>query len=191
MTVTRLYWQPQPQLNAFLRELERIDDRPRGSTSKPTINPQPRIETIESDRVFQVRVELPGIDRETIEVNASDRILWIAGRRQRDRTQGRVLLNELNDGTFEREIAFPEAIANTQITADLADGILTIVLPKQSAVRPTTVKIDLSSEDAPTPHREVATPTTDRLDTPPKPESADSISAELTSSELTEDVWAA
>ncbi|MDY6936198.1 MAG: Hsp20/alpha crystallin family protein [Cyanobacteriota bacterium] len=194
MTVTRIYWQPQTQLNSLLQELERMSDRANAPISKHS---QPRIETIESKQDFRVRVELPGIDGANIEVNASDRNLWIVSHRQRDRDWGRPLFTELHYGTFERKISFPEAIVNTQITADFADGILTVVLPKQSAQRPKTVKIhvpiDRSPEETPTSNLDRSPDESalgiDRLQTERKSTHIPAPSEQT--EELTEDVWVA
>ena len=194
MPATRIYWQTQPQFNPFIRELEQLFDRAnipnlsQKSTSQPeVVKLRPRVEIIEHSQAYRVRVELPGVDRQNIEVSASDRTLKIVGRRHRDRPEDRPLVSELRYGIFERVLSLPEAIDNTEVSADLDNGILSVVLPKLAAKRPQSVKVRIGNAVSPTVTSEPSE--TEPTDVATSEEKApDEIPAQIPS-DFTEDVW--
>ena len=51
------------------------------------------------------------------------------------------LLHEIPGGTFRREIRLPAALEADKVEAKIADGILTLRLPKAETSRPKTIKV--------------------------------------------------
>lgn len=78
-----------------------------------------------------VRVELAGIDSESLRVFVDERHLFIAGRRsERARLRdGSFLQKEIADGEFVKKIHLPVAVQYGEVTATYADGMLTVALP--------------------------------------------------------------
>ena len=208
MPATRIYWQTQPQFNPFIRELEQLFDRAKIPNPSQKSTPQsgvvklrPRVELRENSQAYRVRVELPGVDRQNIEVSASDRTLKIVGRRHRDRPEDRPLVSEWRYGIFERVLSLPEAIDNTEVSADLDNGILSVILPKLSAQRPQSVKVRIGNAVSPTVTSEpLATEPTDvatseenteekTTDAATSEEKIPGETSERIPSDLTDDVW--
>jgi len=80
---------------------------------------------------FVLAVELPGLSRSQIDVHAEERRLVIRG----NRSTGLVPCEqyqrvERGHGPFQRTFVLPEPIDVERVSADLADGVLTIALPK-------------------------------------------------------------
>ena len=208
MPATRIYWQTQPQFNPFIRELEQLFDRAhipnpsqKSTSQSGAVKLRPRVELRENSQAYRVRVELPGVARQHIEVSASDRTLKIVGRRHRDRPEDRPLVSEWRYGIFERVLSLPEAIDRTEVSADLDNGILSIVLPKLSAKRPQSVKVRIGNAVSPTVTSEpLETEPTDVATSEENTEEKTSDAAtseekipvetpEQIPSDLTEDVW--
>jgi HSP20 family protein len=82
-------------------------------------------------RMLVVRVELAAADSESLRVFVDERHLFIAGRRAdsaRLRT-GSFLQKEIADGEFVKKIHLPVSVQYGDVTANYADGMLTIALP--------------------------------------------------------------
>jgi HSP20 family protein len=81
-----------------------------------------------------VVVELAGIDRGDVHVDATSRTLVVRGTRRRPRPGGQYHVMEIDYGPFERTLQFAEDIDLEAATATYRRGLLTIVLP--IAVKP-------------------------------------------------------
>jgi len=95
----------------------------------------PDVDVVETDDGVVVRVELAGVRGEDLRVTVDGRTLRISGVRsslERADVQ-RLHQMEIATGPFERRVHIPTAFNRDDVSANLADGFLTVVLPKRSA----------------------------------------------------------
>jgi HSP20 family protein len=94
----------------------------------------PPVDLYETAAEFVLTAELPGLSRDQIEIHAEDMRVTIRGARaaepDRDIPCEQYHRVERGHGRFSRAFALPERIAVDRITADLKDGILTVIVPK-------------------------------------------------------------
>ena len=77
-----------------------------------------------------VMVELPGVDPQSVRVIAGERLLVIAGERDRPQLPGRVYQQmEIEYGPFQRQVRLLEDVDPERAQAQLHHGVLTIELP--------------------------------------------------------------
>ena len=104
----------------------------------------PNAEILDSETGYTVRLELPGVDRDSIDIKATDRNLVITAERPATNTDDNnaPLLSEFRSGTWSRSFRFPHSLDREQLKASYRDGILEINAGK--AVEHTSVsgKID-------------------------------------------------
>ena len=102
---------------------------------------QPDADVFETDRDVVVRVEIAGVAREDVRVGVDGRILWINGTRKTPEPEDARKLHqmEIASGPFERHIEISIAFERGRVSAHLADGFLTVTLPKQL---PQPVKVE-------------------------------------------------
>ena len=103
----------------------------------------PALDVQEDKDNFRVRVELPGLKREDIEVSLDDGAVVISGERKTE-TVGEgteVHRQERYYGKFSRALTLPSAIAGNKVTAAYKDGILTVTLPKAEEAKPKTITV--------------------------------------------------
>jgi len=80
---------------------------------------------------YILTVELPGLTREEVSLDYQDNTVILRGKRPGQTCcPERYQQLERGQGNFSRAFRFGEAIAHDRITADLADGVLTVVIPK-------------------------------------------------------------
>lgn len=95
----------------------------------------------EADRVV-VHLDLPGVDPKSIDVSVENGTLSVGARsamRQPERTAW--LARECGRGEFRRTFNLGDALNADGITADYADGVLTITLPKAEDAKPRKVDV--------------------------------------------------
>jgi HSP20 family protein len=102
------------------------------------------MDVYETEQGYQVRVLLPGIKPEDMEVSVQQNSLTIKGQLPpavEPEQKVNWLLQEIGSGTFERSITFPTEIDADQITTSYEQGMLTIWVPFSHATRPKKISI--------------------------------------------------
>ena len=128
---------------SLLSEMDRLFER--GVTATPTW--APRIDAFDRETELVVRVELPGVKPEDVDITVEDRTLTISGKRQFEETveQGNYHRREIFTGEFKRTLVLPEGLAAEEITAKAENGLLSVILPRRPEVLPRKVKVDVAS----------------------------------------------
>ena len=92
----------------------------------------PPVDLCESEEFVTVRVELPGVKAENVEVSLTSEELRVRGRKRKGAPRGvtRHLCSERSFGQFARNIPLRWPVRRDDATAALKDGVLTIRLPK-------------------------------------------------------------
>ena len=102
-----------------------------------------RLDVIDRDKEFLVRGELPGVEKDDIDVTIAGDRLMIEAEREFEEVDEKdeFYRHELGYGKFMRTLMLPEEVDPKAIHAELKDGILTITLPKVRAAERHTVKV--------------------------------------------------
>jgi HSP20 family protein len=104
---------------------------------------QPLADVSENEAEYTVAIDLPGIDRSTLEISIDENRLSVKGTRPApESNQHRA---ECPRGNFLRSFSVPAAVDQKEIKADYKDGVLLVHLPKRPEKQPQRVKINISS----------------------------------------------
>lgn len=98
----------------------------------------PPLSVWESDEKIFIRVDLPGVGKEEIDISLKNNMVYINGlRRNLPQDAGFMpRMVETQFGHFARTVVLPAEIVNTEISSSVKDGVLEITLQKQGANRP-------------------------------------------------------
>ena len=103
----------------------------------------PSLDLSEADDSLQVRMDVPGVKPEQIEIEVTGNSLRISGERKEEREEKGKSYHriERRSGSFARVVSLPCAVKEDQIKAECHDGILTVTLPKTEKARTHKVKV--------------------------------------------------
>ena len=106
----------------------------------------PALDAHEDKNNFTVRVELPGLKREDIQVSLQDGVLTISGERAEEKVSDgtEVHRQERYYGKFSRALTLPTAVAADKVKAAYKDGILTVTLPKAEEAKPKQIDVSVN-----------------------------------------------
>jgi HSP20 family protein len=92
----------------------------------------PRLDVSESDQAVTIRVELPGIAPDEIEVDIADDVITVRGEKRLEREDDNETyrVRERVQGAFARSIQLPFPVNPEQVQASFENGVLSITLPK-------------------------------------------------------------
>jgi len=109
---------------------------------------RPPVDISYHDRVFTVRMDIPGIGPENISIEAMGNTLSITGTVPPPERPGPCRLMERPSGRFRRTLDFPGEVDVDRIEASLADGVLTVRVPVPSLERdPTRIEVKVRGAD--------------------------------------------
>lgn len=134
-----LAWPNVGRLANLQEELDRLFEAPLTGWA-------PALDVQEDKDKFTIRVELPGLKREDIDVSLQDDALVISGERQSEKVEEGVEIHrqERFYGKFQRALTLPEPVAADAVKADYKDGVLTVTLPKREEAKPKQIDIVLN-----------------------------------------------
>lgn len=117
-------------------DIDRLMSTALGQTQQETEAPttgeaRPALETVQRGNEFVIRLDLPGVDADTVDVDISEDAVTVRGERRIERENERdgVYISEVVYGSFERVIPLPPGAVVENATARLVNGVLEVVVP--------------------------------------------------------------
>ena len=103
----------------------------------------PKIDITENETGFEVRAEVPGIDKKDIDITLSEGLLTIKGEKKVENEEKNETYHrrESSYGSFSRSFQLSSEVENDGIEANYKDGVLRITLPKREAAAPKKIEV--------------------------------------------------
>ncbi len=115
--------------------------------SSSTFILNPSTDIVENDDVFEITVELPGIEEKDVSLSLKDNILTLKGEKKQEvkKKDKDYHMVERSYGSFERSFRLPLNVDQDNIRADFSHGVMTITAPKTDKIPPEHRKIEITS----------------------------------------------
>lgn len=141
MAVVR--WDPWGELAALQRDVGELFQRTGPETRRTAGGLVPPIDAFRTDEGLVVRVELPGMTGDDVEVSVDEGTLTISGERRLDDAVGedQWLRRERPIGSFQRSFSLPEGTDAAKIAAAFDNGLLELRIPHPPERRPHRVQV--------------------------------------------------
>jgi HSP20 family protein len=89
-----------------------------------------------------VRFDVPGVRSDAISLSLENHVLTVTATRHAEYGEGeKILVQERFDGTMTRRIRVPEWVDGERVSAEHADGVLTVVLPVAEQAKPRRIEV--------------------------------------------------
>ena len=103
----------------------------------------PRADVLEGDKEFQIRLDMPGVERSNLDINVEDQTLFIKGERKLETPDGFKSLRKELPGKqlFQRNFDLGQQVDAEHISARLEEGMLVLTLPKSEQALPRRIEV--------------------------------------------------
>ncbi len=103
----------------------------------------PAVDVRETEKGWEMEVDLPGLSERDIEVKLDNNLLTIASKKEEQTEQKRngYLLRERRNTTFRRSFVLPEEVDRQKIDAEFRNGVLKIAFVKTPAAQPKVIEV--------------------------------------------------
>ena len=119
------------------RELENKEE-----AMTPTRVFVPNADIYETNDALTVILEIPGVEKNNVDVRVEDDILRVTGQLDLSKYRGLLpLYTEYNIGNYSRNFRLSNKIDQNKIAAELKEGVLWLTLPKAEEAKPRTIEI--------------------------------------------------
>jgi HSP20 family protein len=129
------------EMNEMFRRFWPVPEEEAGEPTFPAWTPRADVE--ETEEALIVKLDVPGVNPEEVEIFVSEGRLILRGERKEEREEkGKVYhRTERFVGQFYREIALPEGADPEHIEATSAKGVLTVRVPKKPEAKPKKIPV--------------------------------------------------
>jgi len=123
-------------MNSVAQKEDRVDqvDQSNGVYAAPRVN------VVETKDEFVLEAEMPGVNKDGLEILLENEELTIVGRRSRA-DRGAAVYRESTGYDYRRVFAIDPSIDAERISANMDQGVLTLRLPKAEKVKPRKINI--------------------------------------------------
>jgi HSP20 family protein len=143
----------------FFHEMERLFDEffprrwwqhglgggvPGGRLASPFEGKVPSVDVIDRDHEFLVKAELPGVNKDDINITLTGSTITIEAKMEREETeeQENYCHREICHGTFVRTLELPAAVDENAAKASFKNGMLELTIPKVEQTKRKNVKVE-------------------------------------------------
>lgn len=104
----------------------------------------PPVDIFESNDEIHIKVDLPGINKNDIDISILGNRLFIKGEKKLEKKEEKKghLRAERFYGSFQRMIDIPQGVKESEVKGTYKDGVLEITLPKKDGLKPKQIKIE-------------------------------------------------
>ena len=146
------YWNPVREADLVRRQIDQIFDELADFSGALKTTWTPAINLIDQGNNFILKLQLPGVTANEIDVQVTRESVVVSGERKAEKPENdhSVVYSDFRYGPFRRVASLPEAVQNNQVEAEFDNGVLTLTLPKVEEVQNKVVKVNLAELNKPT-----------------------------------------
>jgi HSP20 family protein len=137
-------WSLMPRLQDEINRLFGSAQQTEGSSSA-TATWIPAVDIHEYADRFELYVDVPGVDPNSVELTLEDGVLTLSGERVPKSAKGEAepysRRTERSQGNFYRRFVLPDTVDSDKVNASGKDGVLTVTIPKKAKAMPRRIQI--------------------------------------------------
>jgi HSP20 family protein len=142
-------WEPTREVDSLQSEVNRLFDGFFGNGSPtPKRRWVPAMDLAETDDQLVLRADLPGLERDDVQIEIKDAVLTISGERRAEHEEKSEGYHRVERafGRFSRSLTLPQGIDADDVAADFDNGVLEVRIPKPEERKPHRVAIGAGAD---------------------------------------------
>jgi HSP20 family protein len=124
-----------------MKTTHQIESSKNVGRAKPAEFVTPEVNIFETPEGYLIEAEMPGVNKDGLEITIEGNEITILGRRTEELTTAEVLFRERNGADFRRVFELDPAIDTSKISAKMNQGVLTLSLPKSEELKPRKILV--------------------------------------------------
>jgi HSP20 family protein len=139
-------WEPLRDFEQVTERMRRMLDETFGGFAWPSSLTEregwsPLVDIEETDDAYIVEADLPGVKREDVNIELAGKELVIAGEIKEHERKGALRRRTRRTGRFDFRVSLPDQVDAEKIEANLAEGVLTVHVPKSERAQRRRIEI--------------------------------------------------
>jgi HSP20 family protein len=132
--------------NQGFSKINNIQQENKGFLPLRALSSYPRTDMYETDKEIKISIEIPGIDKDDIDLQIQQDMVSIkySDKGERERKTRNYTINERSFASFQRQIALPSYADYERAEADYENGVLEISIPKTKDAKVKPKKIEIN-----------------------------------------------
>lgn len=152
-TTDMMLMEPSALMRRMLRDFDQWSERrawpfPTLRTGLPEFPWIPQVEMTERDQQLMIKVDLPGLKKDEVNVSVTDEGLVVEGERTREAESKKEewFTTERSYGRFYRLVPLPEGVNHQEVKATFKNGVLEVTVPIPAAAATAPYKVPVEGE---------------------------------------------
>jgi HSP20 family protein len=142
-------WDPAREVDSLQSEVNRVFDAFFGSGGNGARARRwiPAMDLVETGEHLVLRADLPGLEKDDVEIEVKDGVLTVSGERKaghEEKAEG-IYRVERSFGSFSRSLTLPKGVDAGRVEAEFDKGVLEVRIPKPEEAKPHRVEIGAAS----------------------------------------------
>jgi HSP20 family protein len=138
-----------PELEGMLGSYLRAVGLPRAGSQEviATGDWTPRVDIAETDKAFEIKAEIPDVNKEDVKVTVHNGVLTVQGERKLEKEEKGKKFHRVERyyGSFTRSFTLPDNVDETKISASFKDGVLNLQIQKTQETKPKSIEVKVES----------------------------------------------
>ena len=132
-------WEPFRRVAPFYADFDKLANEAEGTW-------HPSVDISENENAFVLKAELPGVNREDINIDINHKTLTLKGEKKfEEKTEKENYVRvERSYGSFSRTFALSDKVDTENVKASYKDGVLEVTLPKKEEAKPREIKVEVN-----------------------------------------------
>jgi HSP20 family protein len=124
-----------------MNTMTKSENRQQNGQERPVSYVTPRVDITETREGYELRAEMPGVDKTALELVLDGNELTIVGRRPAPPAKLELLYRESSSQDYLRKFELDPAIDTSKVKANMEQGVLRLQLPKAEQVKPRRISV--------------------------------------------------